>query len=172
MIDIYNFYHKGYMKEKRIDMYGGVSWFKSATLNLPILITKIHTTRQLAESPTIELPRELTNYDVFTDLRKIVTHVLAFGEIYLIPFKLSDDANYIEIVFNNDKYYDVHSNEKNNELQYLGYKTQEIVRTENKREKVEVMHEHYMDNGVYYYKKYYLNASKIKIYLDGNTGIS
>jgi len=152
------------------ESYGGggrLFKFKTSSLRLPKLITRIWTTRMIGEEPTIkENNTEIDNAEILTNIETAVNDLFAFGTTFIVPFlDYRNEYSYKSIPIQNiNKYF-----AKDGNLEYLEYtETQQVMENGTIRN-VAVKSIHNLVNNSYFFKQFYESANGI-VYVNRNTG--
>lgn len=140
-----------------------------ASLSLPKLITRIHASNQLAETPLVNvngvIDREAYDYE---DLEIMLTTLFAYGTIVTIPSKNKKGEVIYEILTQgnckNLQYY-----EDYDELVFLSYIQKKKLFINGEIVDREVTYKHTLIDGVYYLQEFYYDKNNM-IYLNGNDG--
>lgn len=168
-------YYKLYIKDSnKIDFMTTnetTSCIQTATLKIPMLVSRMWSVKQIGELPDISIYdqdiNEVFGEDVLKDIFKPVNALMGLGRVFLVPYLTNKDQLKYDIVIeekDNVVYF-----EKDDELLMLNYNRKEKIMVAGKITTETVFYNHYIDNDVYYFKKYYLSKGKI-VYLDDKDG--
>ena len=168
----YDMYSQATLKQKFLAGGGKVIEFKAATLNLPKTISRIWTVKQISELPAVKINgveyEEVFNQAILKNIDVPVNKLLALGSIFVVPYLNKKGQVIYDVIADDDtiNYLDYYIQDE--ELQYLIYVKSEKVMFEGQPKMVNMKYEHYIKDGVYYFKQYYTINSTY--YVNSNDG--
>lgn len=171
IIDYYSLYMKDSNKVDFLTTNDSTSCIKTATLKIPMLVSRMWAVKQIGELPDITIYeqdiKELFEQDVLKDIFKPVNALMGLGRVFIVPFTTNKDQLDYELII--EKRDNVVYFEKDNELQILRYSRKEKILKNDTVEQETVYYNHFIKDNAYFFEKYYLNDNK-KVYLDDKNG--
>lgn len=145
--------------------------FKTGTLRIPYMVSRMWTVKQIGELPTITVNdnslTDIFEQDILQDIAKPVNALMAVGRVFIVPF-LTNKGTYDFDVLIKERDNVTHF-EKDEELQTLVYHRQEKIMIGNIIEEKTIYYEHFMLKGAYFFKKYYEDTNG-RTFIDGMDG--
>lgn len=166
-------YTQGTYKSSFLGGGGKLLEFKSATLNLPKLISRIWTIKQVSELPMIKINDvdvdEIFNQAVLKDIAVPINKLLALGTIFVVPYVNTRNELTYETIAQDDNITALSHYSIDDELVFLKYTRSEKLFIDNEVVIKQVTTHHYMADNVYYCQRYYEENNK-RYYLDDMDG--
>lgn len=146
--------------------------FKTASLLIPQLVTRMWVTKQVGELPNIKISdksvEETFKNNVNLNFIDPVSSLLGIGVVIVVPkVSLKGDLSFdvVNPYTQSCEFY-----EEDGELIFLKYKSKQNVLVSDSVECVNVDNIHKMHEGAYFMEKFYIKKNGMKIYIDGQDG--
>lgn len=151
---------------------GNYCEFKTGSMKIPQLVSRIWTAKIIGELPTIKISNkqldEVFDQDIMKRIDLAVNQLVAIGRTIVIPYQKKDES--LDFYLINEFENEVEFVCQDGELVYLEYSLNETVIYNGEAKETQVMYKHYIDNGIYTQERYFINDNNIKVYLDGLDG--
>lgn len=172
MINIHDFYNKAEITTDYLTGEGTPCTFSSGTLSLPKLISRIWTTRQVGELPTVtvgdkSIQEDMFPNDILKDIAPLVNKLMAYGKVIVVPYTntLGEIAFDVMSEYDNSvKYFQTDGNLEQLEYRVLTeFLVDKVIKTKT------VYHIYYKEGNSFYYQRYFKENKGI-VYLNDPNG--